>query len=161
MPPKLYYTGNQSVVDPAAILQARMRILGEWFFIVHSQVGCVYWRQVGEWDDFKVAKLHLLFRFLSLIRILFFLNRALACLDIYPNIDRIRKVKCPVMIIHGRLDEEVDVAHGVAMHKAVPNHLKRDPWWVPDRGHNDITEGPGKLAEYIGRLRNFLSTLET
>ena len=65
------------------------------------------------------------------------------------------------MIIHGRLDEEVDVAHGVAMHKAVPNHLKRDPWWVPDRGHNDITEGPGKLAEYIGRLRNFLSTLET
>ena len=86
--------------------------------------------------------------------------RALACLDIYPNIDRIRNVTCPVMIIHGRLDEEVDISHGVALHHAVPNHLKREPWWVPDRGHNDITEGPGKLAEYIGRLRTFLAGLD-
>ncbi len=65
-----------------------------------------------------------------------------------------------VMVIHGRLDEEVDGSHGVAMHQAVPNHLKRDPCWVPDRGHNDITEGPGKLAEFIGRLRAFLVTLD-
>ncbi|KAG7347896.1 serine aminopeptidase, S33 [Nitzschia inconspicua] len=74
-------------------------------------------------------------------------SRALACLDIYPNIDRVRKAKCPVMIIHGRLDEEVDISHGVTMHQAVPGKYKREPWWVPDRGHNDITEGPGKLAE--------------
>jgi len=87
-------------------------------------------------------------------------SRALACLDIYPNIDRVAKVKCPVMVIHGQLDEEVDVSHGVSMHKAVPNHLKRDPWWVPDRGHNDITEGPGKLVEYVGRLRVFLTSLD-
>ena len=85
---------------------------------------------------------------------------ALACLDIYPNIDRIKKVKCPVMVIHGRLDEEVSVSHGVAMYQAVPDEYKRDPWWVPDRGHNDITEGPGKLAEYVGKLRIFLGTLE-
>ncbi|VEU36899.1 unnamed protein product [Pseudo-nitzschia multistriata] len=87
-------------------------------------------------------------------------SRALACLDIYPNIDRVAKTKCPVMVIHGRLDEEVDVGHGIAMHAAVPDHLKRDPWWVPDRGHNDITEGPGKLAEYVGRLREFLASLD-
>lgn len=87
-------------------------------------------------------------------------SRALACLDIFPNIDRIKKVKCPVMVIHGRLDEEVGVSHGVAMHQAVPEQYKRDPWWVPDRGHNDITEGPGKLAEYIAKLRTFLGTLE-
>lgn len=87
-------------------------------------------------------------------------SRALACLDIFPNIDRIKKVKCPVMVIHGRLDEEVSVSHGVAMHQAVPDEYKRDPWWVPDRGHNDITEGPGKLAEYVGKLRIFLGTLE-
>ena len=64
------------------------------------------------------------------------------------------------MIIHGRLDEEVDVAHGVAMHQAVPDDLKREPWWVPDRGHNDITDGPGKLSEYIQRLRRFLTSLD-
>lgn len=64
------------------------------------------------------------------------------------------------MVIHGRLDQEVAIGHGVAMHQAVPDEYKRDPWWVPDRGHNDITEGPGKLTEYIGRLRIFLSTLD-
>jgi len=86
-------------------------------------------------------------------------SRALACLDIYPNIDRVRQVKCPVMVIHGKLDEEVDISHGTSMHQAVPTLYQRDPWWVPDRGHNDITEGPGKLAEYVGRLRQFIESL--
>ncbi len=85
---------------------------------------------------------------------------ALACLDIYPNINRVRKSKCPVMVIHGRLDEEVPITQGMGMYEATPDHLKRDPWWVPDRGHNDITEGPGKLAEYVGRLRRFLDSLD-
>mmetsp|Transcript_199 Transcript_199/g.428 ORF Transcript_199/g.428 Transcript_199/m.428 type:complete len:382 (-) Transcript_199:303-1448(-) len=87
-------------------------------------------------------------------------SRALACLDIYPNINRVRKSKCPVMVIHGRLDEEVPITQGMGMYEATPDHLKRDPWWVPDRGHNDITEGPGKLAEYVGRLRRFLDSLD-
>lgn len=87
-------------------------------------------------------------------------SRALACLDIYPNINRVRKSKCPVMIIHGRLDEEVPITQGMGMYEATPDHHKRDPWWVPDRGHNDITEGPGKLAEYVGRLRIFLASLD-
>ena len=64
------------------------------------------------------------------------------------------------MIIHGRLDEEVDVSHGVGMHKAVPSQYQREPWWVPNRGHNDITEGPGMLSEYIRRIRNFLNSLD-
>ena len=85
---------------------------------------------------------------------------ALACLDIYPNINRVRKAKCPVMVIHGRLDEEVPLSQGMGMYEATPDHLKRDPWWVPDRGHNDITEGPGKLVEYVGRLRAFLGSLD-
>jgi fermentation-respiration switch protein FrsA (DUF1100 family) len=86
--------------------------------------------------------------------------RLLACLDIYPNIDRIKKVKCPVMLIHGQLDQEVDISHGLDLHRAVPSQFQRHPWWVKDRGHNDITEGPGKLAEYIRRVRSFMNCLE-
>lgn len=86
-------------------------------------------------------------------------SRLLACLDIYPNIDRICKVQCPVLVIHGCLDQEVDVSHGQELYHAVPQQYKREPWWVRDRGHNDITEGPGKLAEYIRRLRRFLNSL--
>jgi len=87
-------------------------------------------------------------------------SRALACLDIYPNIDRIKRVKCPVFIIHGVQDEEVDIGHGHSLYEAVDPVFRRDPWWVPDRGHNDITEGPGKMAEYIRRLRVFFESLE-
>jgi len=65
-----------------------------------------------------------------------------------------------VMVIHGRLDQEVDISHGLQLHRAVPPHLRRDPWWVPDRGHNDITDGSGKLAEYIRRIRAFLTGLD-
>jgi abhydrolase domain-containing protein 17 len=88
-------------------------------------------------------------------------HSALACLDIYPNINRIKKVSCPVMVIHGRLDQEVDSAHGYELHNAVPALYQRDPWWVPDRGHNDITDGPGKLGEYVRRLRAFLVSLDS
>ena len=87
-------------------------------------------------------------------------HRALACLDIFPNINRIQNVRCPVMIIHGLLDEEVHISHGKALHDAVPDDLKRNPLWVRDRGHNDITEGRSKLIEYIQRLKTFLESLD-
>mmetsp|Transcript_31969 Transcript_31969/g.95744 ORF Transcript_31969/g.95744 Transcript_31969/m.95744 type:complete len:512 (-) Transcript_31969:259-1794(-) len=87
-------------------------------------------------------------------------SRALACLDIFPNIDRISKVRCPVMVIHGQNDEEVGVQHGIALHRAVPQEYRRDPWWVPDRGHNDITDGSNKMGEYIHRLRAYLDGLD-
>lgn len=84
----------------------------------------------------------------------------LACLDIFPNINRIRKIQCPVMIIHGVLDEEVHISHGKALHDAVPERYQRNPWWVRDRGHNDITEGRTKLIEYVQRLKSFFESLE-
>lgn len=64
------------------------------------------------------------------------------------------------MIIHGALDEEVDISHGQALHNAVPESLRREPWWVPDRSHNDITDGRAKMVEYIERLRRFLTSLD-
>lgn len=87
-------------------------------------------------------------------------SRALACLDIFPNINRIKKVQCPVMVIHGLLDEEVHFSHGKSLHDAVPDDLKREPWWVKDRGHNDITNGRTKVLEYIQRLKIFFDGLD-
>jgi len=87
-------------------------------------------------------------------------SRALGCLDIFPNINRIEKVKCPVMIIHGMMDVEVPFSHGKSLHDAVPEEFRRSPWWVKDRGHNDITEGRAKLLEYIHRLKTFFQGLD-
>jgi abhydrolase domain-containing protein 17 len=65
------------------------------------------------------------------------------------------------MVIHGRRDEEVHFHHGREMYEAIPEQYKREPWWVSDRGHNDITEGSSKLEEYIRKLRHFLSNLDS
>mmetsp|Transcript_3715 Transcript_3715/g.7635 ORF Transcript_3715/g.7635 Transcript_3715/m.7635 type:complete len:95 (+) Transcript_3715:170-454(+) len=86
-------------------------------------------------------------------------SRALACLDIFPNIDRIKKVNCPVFIIHGQKDQEVAFEHGQALQAAVPDDCTRDPWWVPDKGHNDICDGPG-IVQYIQRLNRFMRSLD-
>ena len=86
-------------------------------------------------------------------------SRALACLDIFPNIDRIKKVKCPVFIIHGQKDQEVAFEHGLCLQAAVPEDCQRDPWWIPDKGHNDITDGPG-IVEYLERLNRFVRSLD-
>mmetsp|Transcript_34608 Transcript_34608/g.68127 ORF Transcript_34608/g.68127 Transcript_34608/m.68127 type:complete len:546 (+) Transcript_34608:318-1955(+) len=87
-------------------------------------------------------------------------SRLLGCLDIFPNIDRIKRVSCPVFIIHGMLDEEVDMHHGVSLYNAVKEDCRREPWWVPDRGHNDITNGTAKMNEYLRRLGAFIQGLE-
>lgn len=85
-------------------------------------------------------------------------SRALACLDIFPNIDRIKNVECPVFIIHGKDDSEVGFEHGLALQAAVPEDCKTDPWWVPHKGHNDIVDGPN-VVEYINRLNKFVRSL--
>lgn len=124
----------------------------------------IYGQSVGSGPSCYIAKkkpvggLVLHSPFMSGMRVLT-PSRALACLDIFPNINRIKKVKCPVMIIHGQQDEEVGMAHGVALHEAVPDQYKREPWWVADRGHNDICEGSTKMQEYLRRLGVFLDGL--
>lgn len=86
-------------------------------------------------------------------------SRILGCLDVFPNIDRIKNVSCPVMIIHGELDEEVPINHGKSLHGAVHKDLRRPPWWVPGRGHNDLTDGRANLIEYIERMNRFMESL--
>lgn len=107
----------------------------------------------------KVGGLILHSPFMSGMRVLT-PSRLLGCLDVFPNIDRIKNVQCPVMIIHGELDEEVPISHGKALHNAVRESCQRPPWWVPGRGHNDLTDGRSNLIEYINRVSRFMESLD-
>eukprot|EP00606_Chrysophyceae_sp_TOSAG23-5_P000974 GSChrysophyteH2.ASY1.ANO1.1173.1 assembled CDS len=60
-------------------------------------------------------------------------SRALACCDIYPNIQWIKTVTAPVFVIHGQKDVEVSFAHGNNLHNNVPSKYRTTPWWVPNR----------------------------
>jgi len=81
-------------------------------------------------------------------------SRLLCCCDIYPNIDRIKQINVPVLIIHGEEDVEVHIDHGKQLHEALSEAAKHPPWWVPRRGHNDIMHGNDR--EFMKRLAFFL-----
>ena len=86
-------------------------------------------------------------------------SRALWCFDIFPNIDRIRDVQCKVLVMHGQEDREVGLHHGLDLLAAVPPEWRAEPWWVPDRGHNDLLQG--NEQEYFRRVSAFLDDIES
>jgi pimeloyl-ACP methyl ester carboxylesterase len=61
--------------------------------------------------------------------------------DVYPTIDRIARLRCPVLIVHGEQDDIVPVEHGRALFAAATGNKRLDI--VPDAGHNDLLTAMG------------------
>jgi len=78
--------------------------------------------------------------------------------DMYPNIRRITKVQCPVLIIHGNMDNVVDVNHGHALYDIIPEEFRYPPYFVEHAGHEDVFEV--NPSEYFKRLRTFVRDTE-
>ncbi|KZV29614.1 alpha/beta hydrolase domain-containing protein 17C-like [Dorcoceras hygrometricum] len=74
--------------------------------------------------------------------------------DIFKNIDKIRNVSCPVLVIHGTNDEIVDWSHGKRLWEL--SSEKYDPLWVQGGGHCNLETFP----EYIKHLRRFVNAME-
>ncbi|XP_065878925.1 uncharacterized protein [Euphorbia lathyris] len=76
------------------------------------------------------------------------------CLDIYKNINKIHKVKCSVLVIHGTEDEVVNWLHGNGLWK-----LSREPYqplWIKGGGHCNLELYP----DYIRHLCKFVKEME-
>jgi fermentation-respiration switch protein FrsA (DUF1100 family) len=110
----------------------------------------------SKWKKYPVAGMCLHSPLTSGLRVIT-PSRMLACFDIFPNIKRIRKVACPVFIIHGQEDKEVHFDHGMQLQEAVPPRWRCVPWWVPDRQHNDVLQGNEK--EFFRRMGTFLEAV--
>ncbi|KAK9100363.1 hypothetical protein Scep_023793 [Stephania cephalantha] len=74
--------------------------------------------------------------------------------DIFKNIDKIRHVSCPVLVIHGTNDDIVDWSHGKRLWEL--SKEKYDPLWVKGGGHCNLETYP----EYIKHLRKFVNAME-
>ncbi|HSE49354.1 MAG TPA: alpha/beta hydrolase [Terriglobales bacterium] len=76
--------------------------------------------------------------------------------DKFRNLDKIRRVKCPVLVIHGRRDNVIPFAHGERLYAAAPG--KKMFLWADAAGHNDFEW----LARdrYLPAIQEFASTLE-
>lgn len=80
--------------------------------------------------------------------------------DMFRNIDKIGKVKCPVFIIHGVRDTVVPFSHGVALYNACATAVT--PYWIADAGHNNVeAAGREEFVLNMGRFFKFLRTLES
>lgn len=74
--------------------------------------------------------------------------------DIYKNIDKIRHVKCPALVIHGTADDVVDWSHGKRLWEL--SKEKYEPLWIKGGGHCNLELYP----EYIQHMRRFIKAME-
>jgi fermentation-respiration switch protein FrsA (DUF1100 family) len=93
--------------------------------------------------------------FTSILRIAFDLEYSLFC-DVFKNIDYIKKIECPVFIIHGKCDELVSFSHAVQLYKACK--YKYPPLFVKQGGHNDVEIYA--FIKYLKALRQFISHIK-
>jgi fermentation-respiration switch protein FrsA (DUF1100 family) len=73
----------------------------------------------------------------------------------YPTLDRIRRLRSPLLVIHGELDDIVPVSHGRALFEAAnePKTLRV----VRGAGHNDLVEVAG--TGYGSAVANWARTV--
>lgn len=74
-------------------------------------------------------------------------------MDLFKNYEKIDKVKCPVLVMHGTKDEIVPLENGIALFDACQNAV--EPLWVENYGHNDM---PNEVC--LRRVRTFLDDLD-
>jgi fermentation-respiration switch protein FrsA (DUF1100 family) len=75
--------------------------------------------------------------------------------DMFPNIDRMKNIKCPVVILHSIKDDIVPFYHGKELYKAAP--IKFDPLFLDGTSHNNID----KISDDVFRhINKFLAHLD-
>ena len=75
--------------------------------------------------------------------------------DLFPNIERVQHLGCPVFVIHGTEDAVVPFHHGQKLYEALPPKYRAPPFWARNLGHNDIELHQPR--QFIRELRNFLT----
>ena len=75
--------------------------------------------------------------------------------DKFRNADKIKAVRCPVLVIHGRQDEVIPFWHGERLFE-LANEPKMN-FWADGAGHNNLKPVAG--PEYVRALKAFTESL--
>ncbi|MEO0378100.1 MAG: alpha/beta hydrolase, partial [Cyanobacteria bacterium P01_A01_bin.17] len=75
----------------------------------------------------------------------------------FPNVDRLAKVNCPVLVIHGQADHIIAFKHGQELFEAALE--PKQSFWVPEAHHNNVQAVAG--ATYRQTLQDFSQLVET
>ncbi|MBX2862495.1 MAG: alpha/beta hydrolase [Leptolyngbyaceae cyanobacterium MAG.088] len=77
--------------------------------------------------------------------------------DKFANLKKLKKVRCPVLVMHGQIDEIIPFHHGQTLYQAVSQ--TKASLWVPEAGHNDFTWVSGERLQQA--LVSFQQQLKT
>ncbi|HNC25040.1 MAG TPA: alpha/beta hydrolase [Opitutaceae bacterium] len=102
-----------------------------------------------------VAGLILQSTFMSVYRVM--TRWRLLPFDQFENLRKIGRVRCPVLVMHGRMDEVIPFYHGEAIYAAAP--APKRSYWVDGAGHNDLEQAAGE--RYARELTEFAAGLTT
>lgn len=137
--------GKPSEQNVYADIDAVYNYLTQSLKISPAQI-IVYGRSVGSGPSVdlasreRVAGLILESPFVSAFRVV--TKVPIVPFDKFANIDKIARVRCPVLVIHGTGDDVIPLWHGEALFKAA--NLPKRYLWVEGAGHNDLIEVAGK-----------------
>ena len=76
--------------------------------------------------------------------------------DKFPNLAKISQVKCPVLIMHGKLDEVVPFYHSEQLLKKAPS--QKLSLWLEDAKHNNFSYVAGE--RYTKILKEFIELVD-
>jgi abhydrolase domain-containing protein 17 len=76
--------------------------------------------------------------------------------DRFTSISKIRKVRCPILVIHGRSDEVIPFWHGEKLFQQA-NEPKLS-YWVDGAGHNNLFDVAG--SGYAQTLKRFVELID-
>ena len=72
--------------------------------------------------------------------------------EVYDSLGKIERVRCPVLVIHGEIDELIPVGEGMDLFNAASE--PKELFLVPGAGYNDVSIAAG--SEYTRRTSSFL-----
>lgn len=74
--------------------------------------------------------------------------------DMFPNIDRIKNIECPVLILHSIKDDIVPFYHAKELFRSAKNPFK--PLFVDGTDHNNIDKISDEVFNHINEFLVFL-----
>lgn len=106
-------------------------------------------------EKYKIGGLIINSAFTSILRVAFNF-RYTFFFDMFPNIDRIGKIKNPILLLHSIKDEIVPFEHAVELYEKCDPKYAYDPLFVDGTTHNNID----KICEKVfDQINDFLESI--
>jgi pimeloyl-ACP methyl ester carboxylesterase len=77
--------------------------------------------------------------------------------DKFTNLDKLQKIRCPILVMHGEIDRTIPIQHGQKLYEVASE--PKLSLWVQAAGHNDLAEVAGE--RYDRSLLSFQKLIDT